>query len=194
MKWLIIYSLLILSLASCSSVKRDRQVINAFLDPQLTKKQYDTIFVVEKPVPSSGILKLFQNPNKDEYNSYTLIKIGNQNLAMPLDSLKINKLDTLFQKEVNWTKEDFTLPVQIATGNLNTNEFISSHLSPKNHVLYLSKPVYTKDKKYALFCLDIRAIPISSASSLIDYKDLIIMEKINGKWIHTAVITDNMIE
>ncbi len=173
-------------------------MITDVIKQQLAGKNNDTLFVVAKGITRKGVMALY-NKAYSEYkqNPYTLRKIGTHNIPVswPMDSIDAVKLQaSLPEEEFYWTKKDFDIPVQIASGKLNTESFVRAHASIRNHILSLSKPIYSKNKKYAMVCFYLTHIPPGFDGALGTPFGIILMYKQNGKWIHIAVINNTYIQ
>lgn len=190
----IIYILCVLPLLSCSVQKtQDYNVINAFLEDEISKMPYDTIYIKQEPLNFDETIKLYEQAYSEKDlgdEEYKGIWVSPKIQDWPLDNNGITEIKSKITDEIiiNWTKKDFknkrfkVYPEQI----LKSKMFIVEHASVRYFVFSLSKPIYSKDKSYALF----QFYPsfISGSSSSYD-EGVIIMKRYKGKWYRLGLLS-----
>ena len=88
----------------------------------------------------------------------------------------------------NWIRFDFKNKNYIPTyyKSIRSIPFSLKHISASNFILYLSRPVFSKDKKHSMFLFSIGCIPFGGC--LTENYGLIVMEKKKGKWVQVSNI------
>ncbi|MFD2601433.1 hypothetical protein [Flavobacterium suzhouense] len=170
--------------------KAEYDVINNFLEVELSKMNYDTIFVIEMPLQRSESVKLYEKSFHERLvnNDYRETWVIPEMIDWPINQDEIDLLKKEIKKEnEKWTLSDFKnkkiiiLPEKTIRGK----DFIVSNISAKNYVFNLSRPVLNTQKDFAVFQF-YPSLLIGGGSS--DLAGLILMKKHNKKWIQIAVI------
>lgn len=188
-KNIVIVFFLFVSIA-CSAQKAEYDVINDFLDTELSKMMYDSIYLIEKPLQKSESIKMYEksfnerSANKKHKETWVIPEIENWTINQD----EINRLKKELGKEdKNWKLSDFKNQSFIVYPEelIRSRDFIISHSSAKKYVFNLSRPVLNKEKNFAIFQF-YPSFLIGGASS--DLGGLILMKKENKKWVQVAVI------
>jgi hypothetical protein len=188
-KNIVIVLFLFVSIAG-SAQKAEYDVINDFLDTELSKITYDSIYVIEKPLERDESIKMYEKSfnersvNNKHKETWVIPEIEN----WPVNKDEINLLKKELEKEdKNWKLSDFKNQSFIVYPEelIRSRDFIISHTSAKKYVFNLSRPVLNKEKDFAVFQF-YPSYLIGGASS--DLGGLILMKKDDKKWIQVAVI------
>jgi len=192
MKKALLLILLFVSIAG-SAQKAEYDVVNDFLEVELSKKDYDTIFVIEQPLQKTKSIQMYKEAfkQKDVSNasSEKQIWVYPETIFWPWDEKNVDEIEIKLQKENDkpWTNKDFKnqnfifYPEKI----VRSRDFIISNISANKYVFNLSRPLLNKNKDFAIFQF-YPSFLVGGGSSAND--GLILMEKKGDKWIQVAVM------
>ncbi len=194
--WYIFFSVLLLS--SCSASKKEYAVINDFLEYEMAGKPYDTIFVAKEKPDSEYTLQLYEWGFKEypAYNpNYGKVWIEPLTDDWPIDDKEIamlkGKLPDMVLEE--WKNTDFKNKdfIIISKNETKKNEFINKHIGAKNHVFYISQPIFSKNSNHAIFYFAPTSTGIGRIYPFVN-DGMKLMKKENGKWKLIATIKEQV--
>lgn len=180
-------------LCSCSSTKDKYNAMNDYLEKVISDSTEETIILKEKINPNETIY-IFKDSNNDERVSKTDVNEGD----VTVDTLLYNEKNwekmskkygdgspfipqTYLPEKNNWRPSDFGLKkIKLE----NKDKYYDSFLNGKDYSLFekkriyiLSEPIYYKEKEYVVFTVSYG--DFGGIYSIF----VVVMKKINGKWI-----------
>ncbi|MNK22240.1 hypothetical protein D3C87_405140 [compost metagenome] len=190
-----LYIIILMSLTSCSAQKGEYDAINDFLEAELSEKLYDTIYIIENPIKRVEIIKLYEQAYNErllnnEHPKGTWVTPSIADWPLGITEIEQFKKDLKDEKaSKNWESNDFRnknfiiLPEKI----IRNKDFIIKHVSVKNYVFNLSKPIFNKNKNVVMF----QFYPsLMVGGVFFNNKGLILMKKENGKWVLVSSIRE----
>lgn len=189
-------SLTILLLLSCSAKKRDFAVINDFLEYEMAGKPYDTIFIARQQVDNDHTVQLYEFGFKERlsYDSgFGRVWVEPLIAFWPMDEeqIEILKCESADTAPGIWDSSDFANKNFVFANKkeLRTGTFVNKHISYKNHVFFLSEPMFDKTGNYAIFYYAPTSTGIGQSYPYVD-QGLKLMKKEGRKWRFIANITE----
>lgn len=164
---------------SCSSTQVEKKVIDDFLKNEPRTKNTDVL--VEEAYPRTKALQYYENAYK-ERNLYEgeirFAPNGYPPYKWEIDTVETNQLKKKYQNDnliYHWKKGDFANQKLVI---IPDKSIMKPENRKYNYGIYLSRPLITKDKKYAfLFYV---SFAVGSGGS--DEK-AVLLKKVNGTWI-----------
>ena|GEM_PF-3858816 len=156
-RYLVLMALVAL-FSSCKLRSPDFAVVNDFLEYEMTGKTYDTIFVIKRKAENEYTIQLYDWGYKGRFTydpNFGSVWVEPLLSDWPFDQKEIDRLKAGLPNESPevWRKEDFTNKdfLFVNKEELRTKEFINRHISGKNHVFLISKPMFDRTGNYAIF-------------------------------------------
>lgn len=175
--------------AVCSAQKAEYAIVNDFIEAELRGLTYDSIHVQKEPVNIIVALNLYElayNERMEQNASLARVWIKPELKEWPFDKKEIESLKKGSVKITDdWEGRDFSNKRFVFKNKaiIDDIRFRKSYLDKgtNEYVLRLSRPIYTKNKTYALFNFDFRGLLLGGGAT--SNIGTIIMKKENGKWI-----------
>lgn len=177
----IIWLILAATFISCSSSKVEKEVINDFVNKELTTDKSITI-LVEEALPKIKALEYYENA----YNQRNLYEgeirfapNGYPPYTWEIDSVEIGVLKKEIIKDTatyHWKKTDFKDQKLNIIPYKTIRKRGSHQLGEKG--IYLSRPLITTDKKHAFLFYKSFAVEIGFSN-----EKAVLLKKVNGVWV-----------
>jgi len=173
---------------NCSAQKAEYDVINDFLKTELLGHSYDTIHVRVEPLPLLEMIKLYEKAyierNNENLNSAT-VWVTPKIKKWPFIDKDINEIkDNTTSDKWKWMIEGFSAKNLVVKDSTITDirGFQLSHMNTgkKEYTLKLSKPVFSKNKKYAIFLVYFNELLLRG--NPFPHSGLVIMKKEKNRW------------
>lgn len=173
----------------CSAQKAEYTIVNDFIEAELKGFKYDSIHIQIESLDNVSTLKLYEQAynERDSQNSTTAeVWIEPELKEWGFGEAEIQDVKNSLNKErFNWRRQDFknkkfVFKNSVQLKNINS---LKDHLNAgtKEYIIRISKPILSKNKKYALFQFHFSNFSIGYV--ITPNRGAIVMKKEKEKWV-----------